>query len=338
MTKTKTTKRKTQIKSAAKTESSSTPESEGPHLRQPAMETSEAASLALMNTDSEAVTIDSPMEMQQRPVNHFSLEALQELGWDSVTLEMHKEHTNMVMYYMSDTGGGMSVEEAIKRALVFHDERATEEEVDRIRRQPISFTSWYSLRKLFWRSPTEAENMWHEMKREARNEFESGHRAGNALEPLEWMREAWNRARYLGIRESFIEQWKPQGGIDLAMIDMLTQSFHFYLYWTEKTALRTEDEMRDDPPEWVQAEARYRRNMPRDRSEMRGGWNPVYASRQEAVEHASVMADRYAKAFQRNLRAMRDLRRYSPAVTINNPQQVNIAADGGQQINLAKED
>jgi len=35
----------------------------------------------------------------------------------------------------------------------------------------------------------------------------------------------------------------------------------------------------------------------------------------------------------RTLRQLRDLRRYAP-VTINNPQQVNIAADGGQQVNV----
>ena len=34
---------------------------------------------------------------------------------------------------------------------------------------------------------------------------------------------------------------------------------------------------------------------------------------------------------------MRDLRRYSVPVTINNPKQVNIAADGGQQVNLQKQ-
>jgi len=45
------------------------------------------------------------------------------------------------------------------------------------------------------------------------------------------------------------------------------------------------------------------------------------------------MADHYLRAFQRKLR---DLRQYSTPVTINNPQQVNIAADGGQQVNAVK--
>jgi len=89
-------------------------------------------------------------------------------------------------------------------------------------------------------------------------------------------------------------------------------------------------------PEWVLARRQREHSFPRDRSEMRGYWDPPYASEQEAVEHAAQMADRYSRAFQRTLRAMRDLRRYSAPVNINNPQQVNIAADGGQQVNVAK--
>ena len=52
-----------------------------------------------------------------------------------------------------------------------------------------------------------------------------------------------------------------------------------------------------------------------------------------AIEHAQQMMDRYNRLFLRTLRQLRDLRRYSTPVTINNPQQVNI---GGQQINAVK--
>ena len=38
----------------------------------------------------------------------------------------------------------------------------------------------------------------------------------------------------------------------------------------------------------------------------------------------------------RVIKNLRDWRRYTPQVTINNPNQVNIANDGGQQINIAK--
>ena len=39
----------------------------------------------------------------------------------------------------------------------------------------------------------------------------------------------------------------------------------------------------------------------------------------------------------RTLRTLRDLRRYSVPVTINNPRQVNIAADGGRQVNISEQ-
>jgi hypothetical protein len=55
---------------------------------------------------------------------------------------------------------------------------------------------------------------------------------------------------------------------------------------------------------------------------------------QEAIDHAAQTADRWRRAYQATLRQMRDWRRYSVPVTINNPQQVNIAVDGGQQVNL----
>ena len=48
------------------------------------------------------------------------------------------------------------------------------------------------------------------------------------------------------------------------------------------------------------------------------------------------MADRFNRLFLRTLRQLRDLRRYNLPVIINNPQRVNIAADGGQEVNVQK--
>jgi hypothetical protein len=50
------------------------------------------------------------------------------------------------------------------------------------------------------------------------------------------------------------------------------------------------------------------------------------------------MADRWQTMYFRAIRNLRDWRRYTPQVTINNPQQVNIASDGGQQINVGNPD
>ncbi len=46
------------------------------------------------------------------------------------------------------------------------------------------------------------------------------------------------------------------------------------------------------------------------------------------------MADRFNRLFLRTLRALRDLRRYAPSVTVQHAGQVNI---GGQQVNVAGE-
>jgi len=54
------------------------------------------------------------------------------------------------------------------------------------------------------------------------------------------------------------------------------------------------------------------------------------------VSQAADMADRFNRLFLRTLRQLRDLRRYNLPVTINNPQQVNIAAEGGQQVNMQR--
>lgn len=70
--------------------------------------------------------------------------------------------------------------------------------------------------------------------------------------------------------------------------------------------------------------------------EMRGKWKAVALNGDGDAQQAAEMADRYNRLFLRTLRQLRDLRRYVVPVTINNPQQVNIAADGGQQVNVQR--
>ncbi len=272
--------------------------------------------------------------LKDRPIYVNSVAAgLLGLDSGSVLREMQHARAEMFRFYMGEQGGKLSAEEAKIR--IDTHLGGVDEAVSHLLRQPVDLADWYGLEKLYSQSPAMAKTVWQFIKDEARREFESGHRAAKVFEPVHWLREAWRRAQYIAIRESFIEQWNPQGGIELAMIDMLTQTFYLYLYWNEVSVTRTQTEMRADPPAWLMEKAYREREFPRERGH--GYWNLPYAHEQEAVEHAAQMADRYQRAFQRTLRAMRDLRRYSTPVTINNPQQVNIAADGGQQINAIKQ-
>ncbi len=181
-----------------------------------------------------------------------------------------------------------------------------------------------------------AEWLWEHTKWEGRKEFESGHLAANITFPEGYMKQVWNIARYLGVRESFIDEWGPKGGIEVAMIDMLAQSYFQWQYWLEQTVRRSETREHTEHPEYSKWKAR---RIEENKWNNRDGgyWFRPLATEQQALEHAVQMADRFNRIFMRTLRQLRDLRRYSQ-FTINNPNQVNIAADGGQQINLNKPD
>ena len=62
---------------------------------------------------------------------------------------------------------------------------------------------------------------------------------------------AWRKARYLGVRQSFIDEWQPQGRIEIAMVDMHAQAFFIYLHWTEESAKRAQTEPRREIEEYV---------------------------------------------------------------------------------------
>src|SRR5262249_29209030 len=67
-----------------------------------------------------------------------------------------------------------------------------------------------------------------------------------------------------------------------------------------------------------------------------GAWGIPYQSQAGALQQAAELADRFRRAYQSQLRSIRDWRKYGAPMVINNPEQVNIAADGGQQINAVK--
>jgi hypothetical protein len=78
--------------------------------------------------------------------------------------------------------------------------------------------------------------------------------------------------------------------------------------------------------------ARQRR---RDKNREKGEYYPELprVSFYEAMGQASEMVARYNRMLFRTLRPLRDLRRYTPQVTIQSAGQVNF---GGQQVSLSE--
>ena len=236
-----------------------------------------------------------------------------------------------VRFYRSEMGGSLSLEEA--RACAYKackDEDEAKRIYDKMMSLPLDCLDFVDMLEMWPVAPWIAESLWERLKREAGDEFESGHLAGKAITPVHYMRTAWNVASFLGLRESFIAEWQPRGGIELSLIDMLAQAFLLYQHWVEQSVLRTKTRAREEHPEYT----RWKANK-REQGWLHGYWDIPYVSERGAQEFAAQQADRWNRIYMRTLRNLRDLRRYSVPVTINNPQQVNIAADGGQQVNIA---
>lgn len=138
-------------------------------------------------------------------------------------------------------------------------------------------------------------------------------------------RTPFERAQFSVIRNSFIEEWQPRGGIEAGLVDMLAQAYVGWQFWLSRSFAMAHNEN----------SVREQKAKTKNRYD-EGQWQPPRVSYVEALEQATQMADRFQRMFLRALRQMRDLRRYASPVTIHNPQQVNIAAEGGQQINSQK--
>jgi len=256
------------------------------------------------------------------------------VGYSSLVRQFQYDYTRAVAFHRSQGNGSVSIEQA--RALAFR-KCFSEEEAKAIFNDLMCYSlqnvSFNRLHRLYDFAPRVAEQFWESMKRQGRAEFESGHGAANAVLPIGFMRDAWSVARYLGLRESFLDEWHPKGGIELSLIDMLAQAFFQWQYWLEQTIKRSQTREREEHPEYQKWQRL--RNESYEKSWEDGFWLRPTVSEQQAIDHAVQTADRWNRIYMRTLRQLRDLRRYAP-VTINNPNQVNIANDGGQQVNLNK--
>ncbi len=170
----------------------------------------------------EAADIETRDYQTSIPVD--SMEA--NIGYSSLLRQMHNAFRGTVAFYRSKAGGSLSIEDA--RAAAFHVCTNEDEAVqifDQMMSLPLEILSFGDLMELQSYAPKVAEGFWEMVKIEGRAEFESGHLAANINFPVGYQKNLWNIARYLGVRESFIDDWRPQGGIEIAMIDMLAQTY-----------------------------------------------------------------------------------------------------------------
>jgi hypothetical protein len=270
----------------------------------------------------------------ERQIQVFADSVESGIGRDSIARVLGELFGRQTAYFRSEEGGSLSLEEARKAA---YSKNIYEEEVTHLLNElitkPADKIGFADLLALYGNNPATAENLWSKIKQEAKYDFESGNRAAKAFEPADYLKDAWNRASFLGIRESLCEEWKPKGGIELSMIDAIAQAWIQLQFWTEESVKRVKTKQREEDfafQEWK----KLKRDPNLKQWQKKGEWDAPDEMERNAIEQAAQMADRWQRMYFRAIRSLRDWRRYTPQVTINNPNQVNIATDGGQQVNV----
>jgi hypothetical protein len=226
-----------------------------------------------------------------------------------VVQEMARAYAGTIEYYKAEHGGSHSHDEAIKETESLNEWRR--KQIEGMQPEKIS---WDDIAAVAEAGFDEAFSLWIRLREAADDELLSGRRAARFAGHNT---EAYAMAQFIAIRDSFADQWQPHGGIELAMIDMLTVAFSLQMYWTT-TAHRRAIETHDTQEKAL------------NRFESKG-WKSPYQGEANAVEQAYKLADGYNRQFLRVLRQLRDLRRYAPVIIQNNGGQVNV---GTQQVNV----
>lgn len=229
----------------------------------------------------------------------------------SIVRQMTRAYIDSIEYYKADYGGSHSHDEAVKKNLSMNEWRR-----DYVKNLPPEKVNWSHLSAVGEADLSDALTLWRRVREAADDELESGKRAaavaGNKSD-------AYAVAQFMAIRDSFADQWQPNGGIEAAMIDMLAIAFSLQMYWTTIAHQRS-------------VETHNKQQKEIDKFETQG-WKSPYQYEADAINQANRLADSYNRQFLRVLRQLRDLRRYSPVIIQNNGGQVNI---GEQQVNVQK--
>jgi hypothetical protein len=257
----------------------------------PPVETSkEAVETAESGPSERAIRFDS---LGVGKLDHFSL------------MRVFRDKVRMrIEYFQSEIGGGLSIEDAIEAVMKKVDDQEAEELYAKLLTKHADMIDFSELLKLWEHSPNRAESVWLQMKEEAHLDFMSGHLATMVFQPAGWMRTAWARAKFLALRDAFLDEYIPEGGVEVALVDTIAQSYFLQLHWTEVAVTRTRADPKRHHDEYQQWQA-FKSETGRDHGIWYpGGWELLYATEIECQEQAIKMADHFARLFQRTVKAL----------------------------------
>jgi len=195
--------------------------------------------------------------------------------------------------------------------------RAGIRERQKLMGRPADQVTWICISQVSEADPEAGLQMWEGVRAEARAEIESGHRAAGVIScgmdtgPID-------RARFLELRSALREEWNPLPGAESTLIDMLAQIQTVWEAWLSRHMFQIT----------LQSSSR---ELERAKLRDPGTWLPERICDAESIEMSAAMVDRFNRLYLRTLRSLRDLRRMTPSITVQNAGQVNV---GSQQVNV----
>jgi hypothetical protein len=251
-------------------------------------------------TDDDGNKVEKAKIIEQCPERAEGLTVIQEMTWAFIA---------SIDFYKTDYGGLHPHNEAVKKSLSMNEWRR--EYVKGLQPEKVD---WSHLSAIAEVDVNDSLELWERLRETADDELESGTRAAAIVGSR---KEPYALAQFLAIRNSFADQWQPNGGIESAMIDMMTIAFSLQMYWSQVAHRRSIEVHNSQEKELGRYENK--------------GWKSPYQHEAGAIDQAYKLADGYNRQFLRVLRQLRDLRRYAPVIIQNNGGQVNI---GEQQVNM----
>jgi len=267
-----------------------------------------ARRLALRRVERTSVRVDEETGDEARLTKTVEQcpERAESLG---IVQEMTRAYIASIDYYKADYGGSHPHDEAVKKHLSMNEWRR--EYVKGLHPEKVDWTHLAAVAEV---DVNDGLNLWVRLRDAADNDLESGIRAASVVGTRT---EPYAIAQFLAIRDSLADQWHPSGGIESAMIDMMTIAFSLQMYWSTIAHQRAVQIHNDQEKEL--------------KGYKHKGWKSPYQHEAGAIDQAHRLADGYNRQFLRVLRQLRDLRRYSPVIIQNNGGQVNV---GAQQVNV----
>jgi hypothetical protein len=194
-----------------------------------------------------------------------------------------------------------------KEASVRYDQRGATELMENLLEREFDTVSFNDLSRLWECSPEEAERYFELAKHESQRDFCSGHMVSDVFKSSDLLGSVWLRAQFLAVRDSFIVEYNPDGGIEFALIDLLAMSFFMQNYWAELSVKRTRTSPRRETEEYRQWQG-YRSDEAKSRRFDDGNWVVPWVSEEHALRTATEMFDHFARLFQRTLRQLNNHR------------------------------